>query len=459
MPASFVTRHSVTRRVIVLFFLYTTLVIMLRSAEMTSLSLFLGHLGVTKLPYTFLLVALVDIPLAALFLRLASAVPNRVILAVLALVMAALAGCGRLLMDVDLGAGLFLAYTSVTVITTFVMIQWGVVLLDYFTVEESRRAFPLIFAGAHMGGLLSGLAVRQLAGPLGTRDLVFYLPAASAALAVILVVAAGRIEEGRAWRQGESPGDQGPVSMGGLANLGLLGSSPLLASIAFSTAAMVLLRLFLRYSSGAGFEEAFEDPDELARFIGTYTVVASVVGIGLQVLAAPPLLRRMGVGPMNVVYAVLTGLAFCACALLPGLYSAAAARFTDQDLKNAIKTPLSAMFYEAMDEKRRGVARAIILGVVSPVSSLVSSLLLVAIAWARLSHMAVALAGASLSVLFVAASWLQARAYRREMADHLLAWMRERGQAGITLERAIAEAEASGDKRMADMARELRIRR
>jgi AAA family ATP:ADP antiporter len=447
--------ESIVSRVVLLGLTYCLLVLMLRSAEAASLSLFLEHMGFEKLPYTFLAISLVDLPLAFLYLRLARALPNRGLLAALAVLLVACLGGARLLVGVHQGTGLFCAYMSAIALNTFIVIQWGVVLLDFFTVEESRRAFPLIYAGAHLGGFAAGLLLRHLAAPLGTANLLVVVPGGAALLAALLTGLSGRLREGRGWRQGEraaSP-SRGRAAFG---KIRLLGTSPLLRAIALATAVMVLLRLALRTCYGAGFEEAFPRSDDMTRFIGTYTIVASVAGIGMQVLVTPRLLARLGVGIANVAYAGVVGASFLGLAVLPGLPSAVAGRAADLDLKGAIKTPLSAMFYEGLDERQRADARALILGVVSPLASLASSLVLIAVTAGGVPPSWIAAAGCVLSAAFIALSYAQGRAYRRALASRILQWHRERtGDDRATLDEAVRAGLRSPDRRIGDMAREV----
>ncbi len=434
---------------------YCLLVLMLRTAEAASLSLFLEHMGFEKLPWTFLAISLVDLPLAFLYLRLSRAVPNRVLLSVLAVLLIVCLGAARLVGGFHQGAGLFGAYMSAIVLNTFIMIQWGVVLLDFFTVEESRRAFPLIYAGAHLGGFVAGILLRHLAAPLGTGNLLLVVPCGAAILAAVLTGLSGRLHEGRRWRQGEAPGRplSGPAA---LRKVRLIGRSPLLRAIAAATAVMVLLRLAMRTCYGAGFEEAFPASDDMTRFIGTYTIIASVAGIGMQVLVTPRLLARLGVGAANAAYAWAVGATFLGLAVFPGLPSSIAGRAADLDLKGALKTPLSAMFYEALGQKRRADARALVLGVVSPLASLASSLVLVAVTAGGIPPSWIAVAGCGLSAAFIVLSHMQGRAYGRSLRTRILEWHRRRtGDEGASLEAAVREGRRSEDRRIADMSREL----
>jgi hypothetical protein len=223
---------------------------------------------------------------------------------------------------------------------------------------------------------------------------------------------------------------------------------------------MVCLRLALRYTYGAGFEAAFPDHDELARFIGTYTTIASVAGIAMQVVLTPTLLRWLGVGLLNAVYSYLVGAVLIFGTFWPGLTASVMGRAADQDLKGAIKTPLSPMFYEAMGAEGRHDGRALILGVVSPVASLISSLLLVVVTRASLPLSWVAGVGSVLSVAFIVLAHLQGRAYDRSLENLLVWWYRaQTGRGDVTLGQAIEGALRSEDRRMNDIAREVRRRR
>lgn len=449
--------ESIAARVVVLTLLYSLIVLMLRSAEGASLSLFLEHLGAAKLPYTFLAISLVDLPLALVYMRLSPRIPNRLLLALLTLLLIASLGGARLLSGVHLGAGLFASYMAATILNTFLVIQWGVTLLDFFTVEESRRAFPLIYTGAHAGGFAAGLLLRHLALPLGSENLLVFVPGGAAALVCLLAALASRLQEGRAWRQGDAARAR---PTGVFRKLGLLRTSPLLRAIALATAMMVLLRLAIRYCYGASFADAFPSPDDLTRFIGTYTIFASLAGIAMQALFTPVLLRRLGAGRTNVLYSLFVTSAFAWLALWPGLASAIAGRATDQDLKSAVKTPLSAIFYEAMGERSRADARAIILGIVSPASSFVSSLILVAVAEGGIPPTLVAAAGAVLSLAFIVLSHAQGRSYGRALEELLLSWLRrKKGSDDVTLEDAVHAGLRTEERRINDMAREVSRRR
>ncbi len=452
------TRPSepIRERVALLTAAYACVVLMQRSAEGTSLSLFLDQLGAKQLPLTFLAVSLVDIPLAFAYMALARRFDRRWLLAALGAALVTAMVVARIAGSFDPTVGFFAAYLASSSLGTFLVIHWGVLLLDTFTVEESRRAFPLVYAGGHVGSFAAGASM-QLAGPWTAWDLLIAVPGFALLGVVVLMTALGKQREGMALRE-RIPRPGAAAAPSAYKNLGLLSRSPLLRIIAASTAIMMLLRLCLRFLYGHELQAAFASPESLTRFLGMYTMVASAVGLSVQLLATPRLLQLFGVGKVNVAYAGAMLLSFVGLLGTPGLLAATVARFTDLELKGAIKTPMSTMFYDALGRDERADARAVILGIVSPLSSIGSSLALVAFSQLQTSSTFLAQFAVAGAVLYVVLSMLQARAYRRSLEEELLRWARG-PSTETTIEQALEAARQCADPRVADMAREIRRHR
>ncbi|MCU0694607.1 MAG: hypothetical protein MUF54_24775, partial [Polyangiaceae bacterium] len=340
-------REPIAGRVLVLCVAYACCALLQSSAETTTLSLFVHQLGASKLPMSYLATSLVDVPAAFAYMRLAGVTNRRWLLGSMAATLVALLGVAYVVESVRPGAGLFLGYVATNTLGTFLAVHWGVLLLDAFTVDESRRAFPWVYAGGHLGSFASGAILQRLAGPVHSTTLMVAVPAGACALLAVLLWLVGRMREGVMVREGEAP--QPALALGATAwrSLGMLRGSRLLQAIAVATSLMVLLRLALRWLYGTSFEQSCSSTDALTRFLGGYTMVASVFGVMLQVVATPHLLRKLGVARLNVAYGLALLGAFGWLAVAPGAMSGAAGRFTDTALKAAIKTPLSAIFYDA----------------------------------------------------------------------------------------------------------------
>jgi hypothetical protein len=228
--------------------------------------------------------------------------------------------------------------------------------------------------------------------------------------------------------------------------------SPLVRAIALSTACMVAVRYALRLVSVGRIEHAFHgDEDLIAQFLGAFDGAANLIGAGLAVLVMPRLLHRAGVGAVHLGYAVATVAAHAVLLLWPSLAAAAAGRFAELALKDAIKTPLSAIFYGAERPPRRGPARAVVFGLVIPAATLVTAVVLEATGTTSRPLLVAGGFGAAAAVLFTWTSWRQNRAWRAQLWD-LLDWKLARtgpppaaGEAALARARDALLPHATGD--------------
>lgn len=407
-------------------------------------SIFIERAGADALPRIFLLKAAIDAVAAALYLPATRGRNPAAVLRVALLLYAAVVVAGRALVVARAGSGAAYAlYVAHECAWTVLTIHWGVYLLDVFDASQARRLFPILFGATRLGGALAGGLIAASAVALGADHLLL-----AAALLAGLAAAASYWTTSSAAPPptalpGASPGevamdDEAARAAGGAdAARGLRGwrtamASPLVRAIALSTASMVLVRYALRLVASGELEDAFGgDQDLIAAFLGRFDLVANVASAVLGVLVLPRLLARFGAGAINLAYAVATAVAQGAALIAPSLGSAALARFVEVPLKDAVKTPLSALFYGAERPAQRGPARALVFGAVIPAASVVTGLLLEA---AGRSGAPLAVAGGiglAAALLFIAASARQNRAWRAGLAslvDWKLARAERRGQ-------------------------------
>jgi hypothetical protein len=397
--------------------------------DVVSQSIFVGRAGAEALPRIFLLKAAIDVGAAILYLPMArgrhpSAVLRIALVAYLATVLA-----GRALVAAMNGAGAAYAlYVGHECAWTILTIHWGVYLLDVFDAGQARRLFPILFGATRLGGALAGFVVGIWAAEIGAAPLL-YASAGLAALALLCSFAPSTApHRAAAPALGESPAeaeldDEAAVrdAEPGLFRRWVRGwreasRSPLVRSIALSTALMVAVRYALRLVSSGGIEQGLAgDEDRIAAFLGDFDAASNMVGAVLGVLVLPRLLTLVGVGAINVAYAVASAAAAGAAILAPSLASAAAARFVEMPLKDALKTPLSALFYGAEPPAERAPARALVFGAVIPLATLAAA---GALELARHSADPLGTAaafGLGAAILFTAASWQQNRAWRRRL--------------------------------------------
>jgi hypothetical protein len=374
-------------------------------------ALFLKRVGVEYLPYMFVVKAVLDVVMAVVYVPLAARLGHPRTLKLILIV----AGVGALALWLparqDLGFSYPLLYGFLEAVVTLLKIHWGVLLLDCYSQEAARRAFPLIYTGARVGAIAGGLILGPLARPLGPPNLLpicggLYLATAGLALGVDRHVRSGDMDERTLAR--ESAAGRVTHLRRGL-SIGL--RVPLLRAIALSTAAMVLCRYGLRYLYSAAFAGAFGEA-ELAAFYGLYMAAANGLSILVQALVTSRLLVHAGVTLTNLLYAGCVLGVYLSLGFWPGLVAAVVARLMENELKAAIKTPLSNLFYGALPADQRAAGRAFNLGLIVPIFTVIASLVLATAAGVR----AIPWWGGVLAVLFVLGSVVQNRSYRRARA-------------------------------------------
>ena len=371
-------------------------------------TLFLKRIGVEYLPVMFAIKAALDVVVALIYVPLAARLGHPVTLT-LAL---ALSGAGLLLLWLPACQGSEWAYPALYAWNeagaTVLKIHWGVLLLDCFNEVDARRAFPVVYTGARVGAVLGGLLLTSLARPLGAANL---LPVGAGLFlgSMFLSFSVRRFRLGHDLdsTHGATESAAGRIShlRTGLA-LGV--RVPLLRAIALSTLLMVACRYGLRYEYSAAFAAAFDEAD-LATFYGGYMALANGASIVIQLMITSRLLVHAGITQTNLIYSIAVLAIFAGLGLWPGLLAAVLARLVENELKAAIKTPLSNLFYGALPSDQRAPGRAFVLGLMVPAATACASLLLTT----TTTMHSIPLWGSGLAVLYVWATLIQNRSYRR----------------------------------------------
>lgn len=366
---------------------------------------FLARAGADALPWVLGARAAISPVLAWVYSRIAPARASRGVLAGLC-TLAALTSIGASV-AIERGAtGAIAAYAAHEIVTGLLTLHWGVYLLDHLEQGAARRGVAPIYAAARGTAALGGVAVGLLVPSLSIQQALWI------AAAVFLVVAPCAFVP-------ESPDAVAPTPKTGTKQVPLrrgwqlLRSSTLLQTIAISTLVMVLVRTTLRYGQQSildAYPEAV-----LAPLLGWYVAGANTLSVVLQLGVTSRLLERFGVGTTNALYAWSTALAQVLLMFVhhASLVVALGVRFAEHELKHALKTPVSPLFYEGFWGADRVRARAFVLGFVSPVAQVVAALGLGVLVLAP--DGTAAIAGSVAGAVYVLSSIAQGRAHRTAM--------------------------------------------
>jgi len=390
-------------------------------------SVFLSRVGADALPRTYLLKGLLDVLAAAIYLPIARGrKPGRVLSTTIGLYLLVVLG-GRLLVSDGSAASAYALYVGHEAAWTVITIHWGVFVLDVFDASQARRLFPLLFAVATLGRVGAGALLAGFAGRVDVVDLL-WVTIGLAAVAMALSLAHRGIARDRATLLPEDhetaavpaddDGAEPPASRSLVAAWREAARSPLVRAIAASTAAMVLVRYGLHMASMDRISAHFGGNEtDIAAFLGTFTALANGASVLLALLVVPRLLHYFGPRVANLIYAGATVAASAALIAMPSLFTAASARFTHQQFKDALKTPLSTLFYGAEPAPLRAPSRAFIFGAVIPAATVVTAVTFELVS----SWRVIALIGLAMAVIFTGACAVQNQRWRQRLTV-LLRW-------------------------------------
>lgn len=361
-------------------------------AEGVVLSAFIARIGAAALPTALALRALGEVLLSLGFERgLARSSPGRamraVVLAGVVLFVAAAA-------TLSSSAGVYAGFVVVTAMARIKSIHFGVLALAELPGPSAARALPLVHAGGRLGGVAAG-PLLALGGPaLGPHWLVAVAAGLYASTTLFLLRARG------------APPSVAPAAASGPDPSAATG---LLAAILVGAVALALGRLALVTQSGAILERAYGEA-ELNRVLGLYFTGANLLAFLLQALMVGRVLGAGGLPLLNSGWSLLYLAAQALLSFGPAsVLVALSARLVESELRNALRTPVASLLYEAIPAARRALARTLVIGVAVPAASLVGGL---GLGFAQAHPQVLSALGLGAAALIVLSAWAQNRAYR-----------------------------------------------
>ena len=361
-------------------------------------AVFLARAGAEHLPIVLLARALVLPLLAMPYAALAGRRSPQAVLGILAVLAALSSSCAWWLMHGGAEQAIA-AYAMHELVGGLLTVHWGVYLLAGLGGDRALRGVGVVYAAARFGAAVAGFAVAAVASAFG----------APSGMAVVLAALLGVLALHRLEGRGEPHRPPQAESEAPLRERWAVARSPLLVAIVIATVVLVCVRFVLRYQQQAVLD-AIEER-ELARILGFYAAGANTVSALLSLVVMGRLLPAMRITGVNSLYASILFGAQLVLFFTPGLGGALLARFADGELKHALKTPVSSLFYEAFPKEARSAARAIVLGLASPAAQAVGAIFLAGVI-AGTSLDVAAVVGLVAAVVYGASTLLQNRRWR-----------------------------------------------
>jgi AAA family ATP:ADP antiporter len=251
-------------------------------------AIFLDRLGVEQLPWVLMLVALVGGVTTVLYSRSTSMLPVERLVPATFAVLGGILLIFRALLPLQAGWVVFAFYIFVQVfglLSTSLMWLWANAAFDP---REARRLFGLIGTGGIVGSIVGGFFTGQVAGAVGTVNLLFV-----AALLIGLVLFVLRLAPAAR---------SAPVHRSTDASTAADLRLPRLLAVNAGLIAIVAVFVDVQFNDLVA--RTFEDADRKAAFFGRFFAGISLLSLVVQMSVTPWLLRHHGVG---VALGVLPG--------------------------------------------------------------------------------------------------------------------------------------------------------
>ncbi|MBW6481277.1 MAG: HEAT repeat domain-containing protein, partial [Bacteroidales bacterium] len=256
-------------------------------------SLFLVGLGAEKLPYVFILIAVLAIPVTGLVIRAVQLYRSlRVFIWTIFLIIFQLLII-RLLLELQQNWVYVLFYLWVGIVAILVISQFWLLANEIFNTAQSKRIFPLLNLGAILGAIAGSNATSAMISftRVSTENLLF---ASIAILLLISIISLGLRGRLRSTPLPRTPGkEKQPSALGGLKSIfqsryqliiaGIIGSGMLVSTLAdYQLKAVAVI--------------SFPDKADLTSFMGIFYGNISLLALIIQIVLSGRILRKIGLG-------------------------------------------------------------------------------------------------------------------------------------------------------------------
>lgn len=288
------------------------------SAKVVRQAVYLDVLGAEKLPYVYLLVALVSFPILVVYARLSERVRHAPVIACCCVVQTAVLAAFYFFLSSPARWVPLAFYVWTTVAFGLAVSQLWSYANHVFDPRQARRLFAFVGAGGLVGAIPGGQLARVISGTLGSRH-TLVAAAAVSLLVVVVVVLIERSRPDSAAGGAEEPSGRLREARGGFQ---AVRESRLLVAIA----GLMLLSVMVAQAVDLQFNWAMEKVtvglDQRTAVFGSFFSVMGVAAVVFQILFTQRIHRVLGVGFGMRVLPGAVGVATLSLLLAAGLLPA-----------------------------------------------------------------------------------------------------------------------------------------
>jgi hypothetical protein len=351
------------------FFLFTILTL----ADGLSTALFLSKLGPDYIARVYVSSACLNFIFIAIYVRIVESFSSALILRV---IVAALMLSYLPLPWMSTSENLLILlypYALREVFYTLVLIHFGNFITDYFSREELVRVLPLSYSGGRLGGLLG-------AALLSTLPVILPVEYLSFAIAILALFSIGCMffidrHHTSTLTTTNNSQENGPQASNSI--LANFKTNPYLRYLVIMSFSFMLLRWLTQYLHFVATHQFYTSKEDIALFIGHYTLISVSLAFFFQLLLFNRLVKRVGLRVSHSIYnLLLLSCPIFAMFFFGQFWLLIWMRFIENEFRFSLRNPLTQLFINRLNSPLRRRTRAITMGLINPIGVLTASALI-----------------------------------------------------------------------------------
>jgi len=390
-------------------------------------ALFLQHAGASSLPLAYIIMGAVSIPVYLGLSQIVDRTHRPRLLRYFLILALALTLSLRLLILFDHPWVYFVLYISFYIQWTLVTeVLFPSLVTDYFTTLDWKRYAPSLRMATALGGLLGGGLTSLLSQSIIPENLILMLPLFYAIVFLQLLY----LDHTQTPIEPSSVRDLGHSSTAH-SRLGTLRKYPIIGFLATSTFLTILLYTIGEFLYFSIYAETFTSDRQLTGFLGMMRMINSIIPFMILYPLTQPLLNRIGVVGMNLIYPITTFLSFVGLGTQGSLMAAMACNFNTNGIEDSINQPIQSLNYNAVPYDLVGRIRTISNGLFYSLGLAMAGILL----WGldQFSPSQIAQLGMGLSLLFLIIRYGMGKSYLQSLLSLLRSGSSQLGNGGLGL--------------------------
>ncbi len=311
------------------------------------------------------------------------------------------------------------------------MIHWGTYIISIYDTRSAKRVFPILTAARPLATIIAGLSYsgilkEQLA--LSTFDIMIIWVILLAMVAVVFYIIPFITGQRKSLLHTNRHYDITPKNLDDSARVSTFqslreGFQFVIGNryprwMATGTLTFLAILTLFEYQSSIIIENQVANPDEFSRFTAELEAWSNAVALFIQLFLFNRIMRRTGLGNMNLVFPLMVLGAAGSLIFYPTILASIIALVVTGAFRRVFRKPVAALMGNALPPRSKGRARAVISGIISPMGTIVAAILLQLLPLINNDLFLSALMGGA-ALFYVVIAFVLRREYSRSMVDVL----------------------------------------